>query len=154
MPRTALLAIAAAAAAAVPVAAAASSSTELNTGTVKRGTVVVNAKGYTLYGYTKDSNTSSACTGTCATAWIPLIAHGSIVVKSGSGLKQSLVGRFKRSGNTYQVTYGGHPLYRFSGDAKTGQQNGENKSLAGGHWYVVGRGGKLLKPASALVGGY
>ena len=143
-----------AAAAAVPTVAAASSSTVIGTGKVKAGTVVVNGGRLTLYAFTGDSTNKSTCYGTCAKVWIPLTTKGSVVIKSGSGLSQQLAGKAKRTDGSYQVTYGGHPLYRFTGDTKAGQQNGQNKKLNGGHWFVVGKNGKLIKPGPALVGGY
>ena len=36
-----------------------------------------------------------------------------------------------------QVTYNGHPLYRFSGDQKPGDTNGQGVSAFGGLWYAV-----------------
>jgi predicted lipoprotein with Yx(FWY)xxD motif len=143
-----------AAVAAAPALASAGSSTVLTTGKVKRGTVVVNSRGMTLYAFTRDSRGKSSCYGTCAKVWIPLTTKGSVVVKGGSGLSQKLAGKIKRTNGAYQVTYGGHPLYRFTGDTKPGQQNGENKSLNGGRWYVVSKAGKLLKPRGGLIGSY
>lgn len=143
-----------AAAAVAPAVAIASSSTVINSGKVKRGEVVVNSSGLTLYAFTRDSSTKSNCTGSCAKVWIPLTREGSTVVKSGSKLSQKLVGKVKRTNGTYQVTYGGHPLYHFTGDSKPGQQNGENKNLNGGHWYLVGTSGKFLRPGGGLIGGY
>ena len=52
------------------------------------------------------------------------------------------------------MTYGGHPLYRYKGDTKAGQQNGQNKNQFGARWYVVGKNGKWIKPGGGLVGGY
>lgn len=141
-------------AAAAPAVAVASSSTTISSGKVKAGTVVVNSSGLTLYSFAHDSKNKSTCYGSCAKVWIPLAAKGSVVVKSGSGLSQQLAGKFKRTDGTYQVTYGGHPLYHFTGDTKAGQQNGENKKLNGGRWFVVGKSGKLIKPSSGLIGGY
>jgi predicted lipoprotein with Yx(FWY)xxD motif len=144
---------AAIAAAAAPAVAIASSSTTIGSGKVKAGTVVVNSSGLTLYSFAHDSKNKSTCYGQCAKAWIPLTTKGSVVLKSGSGLSQTLVGKAKRTDGTTQVTYGGHPLYRYTGDTKAGQQNGQNKKQFGGHWYVVGKNGKWIKPAG-LVGGY
>jgi predicted lipoprotein with Yx(FWY)xxD motif len=140
-------------AAAAPAVAVASSSTVISSGKVKAGTVVVTSGGFTLYAFSGDSKNKSTCYGSCAKVWIPLKANGSVLVKSGSGLSQQLAGKFKRTDGSSQVTYGGHPLYRFTGDTKAGQQNGQNKKLNGGHWYVVGKNGKLIKP-SGLIGGY
>jgi predicted lipoprotein with Yx(FWY)xxD motif len=144
---------AALAVAAVPAVALASSSTVISSGKVKAGTVVVTSNGLTLYAFSGDSKNKSTCSGTCTKVWIPLTTKGSVLVKSGSGLNQQLAAKFKRSDGSYQVSYGGHPLYRFSGDTKPGQQNGQNKKLNGGHWYVVSKSGKLIKPLQ-LVGGY
>ena len=36
------------------------------------GPVLANSKGFTLYWYAKDTRMTSACTGSCATAWPPL----------------------------------------------------------------------------------
>jgi predicted lipoprotein with Yx(FWY)xxD motif len=142
-----------AAAAAAPAIAVASSSTTITSGKVKAGTVVTESNGLTLYAFSGDSKNKSTCYGTCAKVWIPLTTKGSVVVKTGSGLNQQLAGKFKRTDGSNQVSYGGHPLYHFTGDTKPGQQNGQNKKLNGGHWYVVGKSGKLIKP-SGLIGGY
>jgi predicted lipoprotein with Yx(FWY)xxD motif len=149
--RLAILAAGIALAAAPAFAAA---STAISSGKVKRGTVVVSKSGLTLYGFTKDSSKSSACNGGCASTWVPWIANGSATVKAGSGLTQSLVGTITRTNGKKQITYGGHPLYHFTGDTKAGQQNGEAQKLNGGNWYVISKAGKFLKPSSGLIGGY
>ena len=43
-----------------------------------------------------------------------------------------------------QVTYDGHPLYRFAGDAKAGQTNGEGSTAFGASWYVLGTNGRKI----------
>ncbi len=119
--------------------ALAATTTVIGTGTVKRGTVVVSKSGLTLYAFSKDSSKKSACTGSCASAWVPWMANGTVTVKPGSGLNQSLVGTITRSGTQKQITYGGHPLYHYVGDKKAGQQNGQDLKQFGGYWYVVGK---------------
>jgi predicted lipoprotein with Yx(FWY)xxD motif len=151
--KTRIALCAAIAVAAAPAVAFAGSSTTIGSGKVKAGTVVVNSSGLTLYSFAHDSKNKSTCYGACAKVWIPLTTKGSVVIKSGSGLSQTLVGTAKRTDGTTQVTYGGHPLYHYKGDTKAGQQNGQNKNQFGGHWYVVGKNGKWIKPAG-LVGGY
>lgn len=140
--------------AATPAVALASSSTVISSGKVKAGTVVVNSSGLTLYSFSHDTKNKSTCYGSCAKTWIPLTTKGSVVVKSGSGLTQTLVGKAKRTDGSTQVTYNGHPLYRYKGDTKAAQQNGQNKKQFGAHWYVVGKNGKWIKPGGGLVGGY
>jgi predicted lipoprotein with Yx(FWY)xxD motif len=151
--KTRIALCAAIAVAAAPAVAFAGSSTTIGSGKVKAGTVVVSSSGLTLYSFAHDSKNKSTCYGACAKVWIPLTTKGSVVIKSGSGLSQTLVGTAKRTDGTTQVTYGGHPLYHYKGDTKAGQQNGQNKNQFGGHWYVVGKNGKWIKPAG-LVGGY
>src|SRR4051794_16188466 len=79
------------------------------------GKILVDSRGRTLYLFTKDSGTKSACSGMCATAWPPLRASGKAI--AGSGAKASLV----RTTADSQVTYNGHPLYGFIKDTKPGQ---------------------------------
>lgn len=133
--------------------AVAVTTTVIGTGKVRAGTVVVSKSGLSLYAFTKDSSTRSNCTGSCASTWVPWLANGSVVVKAGSGLNQALVGKITRSGGQKQITYGGHPLYRYTGDTRAGQQNGQGRNQFGGKWYLVGKRGSLLRP-SGLVGGY
>src|SRR3954452_21510016 len=40
------------------------------------GGILVNAQGHTLYMFSADSGTTSACTGACATPWPPLTTNG------------------------------------------------------------------------------
>jgi predicted lipoprotein with Yx(FWY)xxD motif len=148
------LALVAAALVLAAVPAFAATGVVIGSGKVKAGTVVVSKSGLTLYGFTKDSSRSSSCNGSCASTWIPWIANGSVTVKAGSGLNQSLVRTFKRSNGQKQITYNGHPLYHFVGDSKAGQQNGQAKKLNGGNWYVINKAGKFVKPGSGLIGGY
>jgi predicted lipoprotein with Yx(FWY)xxD motif len=42
------------------------------------------------------------------------------------------------------VTYAGHPLYRFFGDTKRGQTNGEGLKDFGAAWYVLMPSGKKI----------
>ena len=103
------------------------------------GKILVDSKGRTLYLFTKDSGTKSACVGMCATPWPPLLAHGT--PKAGSGAKASLLGTTPRSGGASQVTYNGHPLYTFIKDTSPGDTNGEGVSAFGGSWFAVSPAG-------------
>jgi predicted lipoprotein with Yx(FWY)xxD motif len=42
------------------------------------------------------------------------------------------------------VTYAGHPLYRFVGDTKRGQTNGEGLKDFGAAWYALMPSGKKI----------
>src|SRR5919112_5488702 len=54
------------------------------------GRVLVDGQGRTLYLFSKDSGTCSACSGACATAWPPLSATGNAA--AGAGAQASLIG--------------------------------------------------------------
>jgi len=65
------------------------------------------------------------------------VDHSSGPAKAGSGIKSSLLGTIRRSDNTTQVTYNGHPLYYYAGDSQAGQHNGQGVDAFGAKWYVV-----------------
>jgi predicted lipoprotein with Yx(FWY)xxD motif len=73
----------------------------------------------TLYLFMKDMNGRSACSGTCATYWPPLMNTGKLTV--GPGVKRALVGRTKRADGRLQVTYNKHSLYTFALDKRAGK---------------------------------
>ena len=116
------------------------------------GNILDNSKGQTLYLFKKDSGTTSACTGACASAWPPLRASGKPTV--GQGLNASLVGTTQRSDGKPQVTYNGHPLYTFTGDQNPGDTSGQGVSAFGALWYVVSpAGNQVTGSASSSSGG-
>jgi predicted lipoprotein with Yx(FWY)xxD motif len=95
-------------------------------------TVLTDAKGLTLYSFAPDTSTRSACYGTCATYWPPVIGNPS----AGPGITGRL-GTITRTGGAIQATYDGHPLYTYVGDSAPGQDNGNNLNLNGGLWLIV-----------------
>jgi predicted lipoprotein with Yx(FWY)xxD motif len=88
-----------------------------------------------VYLFEKDMGTTSACTGACAQAWPPVLSTAGPT--AGTGVTSSLIGTTRRDDGTVQVTYAGHPLYRFDGDSASGQTNGEGLQAFGGGWYVL-----------------
>lgn len=119
-----------------PTTGGSSSATAIQTmtATVKgqSQTVLTNAQGMTLYYFTADSATQSACSGSCAQMWPPLLFTGS----GGPTSSTSLAGKLsiQTDANGSQVEYNGHPLYTFSGDTAPGQTNGEGLF---GMWFVA-----------------
>jgi predicted lipoprotein with Yx(FWY)xxD motif len=107
------------------------------------GSIVVDGKGFTLYLFEKDKNRRSACYGQCATYWLPLLTHGEPVARAGA--KQSLLGTTRRANGSRQVTYAGHPLYRFVLDRKAGQANGQGLQEFGGGWDVLSPAGRKVE---------
>ena len=116
------------------------------------GTILVDSKGRTLYLFQKDSGTRSACTGACAASWPPLRDSRKPVV--GSGASASKLTTAPRSDGAPQVVYNGHPLYLFSGDAKTGDTNGQGVTAFGAAWYAVSPAGDMVSGPGSSSGGY
>ena len=100
------------------------------------GKILVDSQGRSLYLFKKDTGTKSTCNGSCAIAWPPFTTSGT--PQAGTGTKASLIATSTRTDGKDQVTYNGHPLYRYSGDSASGQTNGQG---VGGIWYVVGVNG-------------
>jgi predicted lipoprotein with Yx(FWY)xxD motif len=96
--------------------------------------VLTDANGMTLYTFDKDTAgaTTSACTGGCATAWPPLTASGTPTAGPGVTGKLATI-----SGG--QVTWNGHPLYRWMGDHATGDATGDG--IAGFHAAIASGSG-------------
>jgi len=95
-------------------------------------TILTNAQGMTLYYLKPDTATNSACTGTCASNWPPLVSTSSGSPASANALPGTLT--VVTDANGQQVEYNGHPLYRYSGDTAPGQTNGEGIK---GVWFVA-----------------
>ena len=104
------------------------------------GKILVDSQGRTLYLFQRDSGMKSTCTGGCAVDWPPLRATGKPTV--GGGVNPSIVATSARSDGRPQVTYNGHPLYRFSGDQSPNDTNGQGVNAFGGLWYTLSSSGK------------
>lgn len=104
----------------------AASATSVHSG--PNGKYVTDASGRTLYMFSKDTSTTSTCSGACANQWPPYMNNGQ------------------------QVDYKGHPLYYFAGDTASGDTNGEGVNNFGGLWTMVKPDGSALtmsQPSSA-----
>ena len=110
------------------------------------GRIIVDGRGRTLYLFEKDKRGHSACSGACAMYWPPLITHGKPI--AGRGVKTSLLGTIRRANGARQVTYAGHPLYRYLLDTKSGQTNGEGLQDFGGGWDALSPAGKKIERGS------
>jgi predicted lipoprotein with Yx(FWY)xxD motif len=99
----------------------------LKTATIGGVTVLTNARGFTLYWFTPDTATTSNCTGGCVAYWPPVTGTPA----AGPGVTGKL-GTITRPGGATQVTYDGHPLYTYVGDARPRQANGNNLNLNAG----------------------
>lgn len=83
-------------------------------------TVLTTTKGRTLYSLSVEKNGKFICTASCLSVWHPLMVPPG--VRPTGPVK---LGTIERPEGGTQVTYKGRPLYRFGGDSKAGQANGE-----------------------------
>jgi len=93
------------------------------------GSILVTGSGYTLYRYTPDKANDPTCTGSCASAWPPLLVSGGTKSPKGPAGLSSV----KVTGGR-QVTYHGIPLYRYAMDTSPSDTLGQGVE---GTWYVV-----------------
>ncbi|HVT41343.1 MAG TPA: hypothetical protein VHD39_00060 [Acidimicrobiales bacterium] len=99
------------------------------------GTVLTTSGGLTLYRFTEDPAGSSVCSGACAKIWPPFFAAKGARIKGPRGVRGfSLI----KVGSHWQVAFHEVALYRFEGDKKKGQANGQN---IGHVWFAVLKSG-------------
>lgn len=127
------------AAAARPAATSATAS--VATGRTTLGTVLVDGRGRTLYLFEKDKGATSSCYGACASVWPPLTSAKGVAA---GGLPAARLGATKRTDGTTEITYAGHPLYTYAGDAKPGQAHGQGLDQFGAEWYVLAPSGHKI----------
>ena len=117
-----------------------------------KASILVDARGHTLYMYTADSPGVSSCSNDavyhCSKAWPPLLTKGK--PRAGKGAKASLLGTLKRADGALQVQYKGHPLYTDAGAAKFGLVADKKPGDVNGQrfleiWFVLSPAGTALK---------
>jgi predicted lipoprotein with Yx(FWY)xxD motif len=126
-------------------AARAANGTTVAVASTKLGGILVDGDGRTLYAFTKDKGDQSVCSGQCAGTWPALTG----TAMAGTGVQASLLSTSMQANGKSQVTYHGRPLYRFAGDAKSGDTNGQG---VGGVWFTLTAAGTLVKEKP--TGGY
>jgi len=112
-----------------------SNATTIALGSGDVGKFLVGSNQRTLYLFEGDQGSKSTCYGACASTWPP--ATSASAARLGAGLNPSLLATTTRRDGIRQLTYGGHPLYYFSGDPGPGQAKGEGAHAFGADWYVV-----------------
>jgi predicted lipoprotein with Yx(FWY)xxD motif len=121
---------------------------DLKTAATTAGQAVVDAQGMSVYVFTKDTKDAgtSACTGSCAATWPPVLTGSAAPVAEGVTAK---LGTIATPDGKKQLTINGMPLYHFAKDHAAGDIAGQG---VGGLWYLVDPAGDMTKPAA--VGGY
>jgi predicted lipoprotein with Yx(FWY)xxD motif len=96
---------------------------------------LVDTAGLTLYRFDRDGNDPpwSACDTACARIWPPVIVEpeGRLYF---AGVRKTDISVFRRPDGRLQVAVGGHPVYRFSGDAAADETRGHGADEA---WFGV-----------------
>jgi predicted lipoprotein with Yx(FWY)xxD motif len=136
-----------------PAKAGKAASVDLRTTTL--GRILADSRGRTLYEFAKDTGKRSTCRGACAAEWPPLITKGR--PGAGAGVSARKLSTTRRANGARQVTYAGHPLYRFTADTKAGQTNGQGVNAFGARWYAVTASGArvvMVKPLQTPPPGY
>jgi len=118
------------------------------------GTVIVDAKGRTVYVLTADGKTNVPCedsTG-CTKVWPDLpFPSGVTGAAAGPGAQASMLGSMKLSDGETYPTYNGWLMYEFSGDSGPAQGHGEGIQSFGGTWYALNASGALVRPGAAAA---
>jgi len=97
----------------------------ITTSTIAGKTVLVDAKGMTLYTYDKDAGGKVTCVDKCAAAWPPAFAPADAKATGDFTLVETADGK--------QVwAYYGKPLYGWAKDTKPGDATGDG---VGGVWH-------------------
>jgi predicted lipoprotein with Yx(FWY)xxD motif len=116
------------------------------------GNILVSASGRTLYHISAEPKNVVRCTGACAADWPPLLIAAGTKPVAGPGVRASLLGTVKRPDGTLQITYGGLPLYRYSGDKRAGSIKGAGVGgigWLGGAWHAVAPSGAVVTKVNA-----
>lgn len=131
--------------ASVPANAAISTPTRVQLRSTALGKVLATRSGFTLYVFTRDGRNRDRCVnlGGCTGVW-PVLKTSRTPV-AGKGVRASLLGTIRPAHGAKQVTYAGHPLYRYFGDSAPGETDYVGTPEFGGTWYAINAAGKFVK---------
>ncbi|GER91267.1 hypothetical protein KDW_54290 [Dictyobacter vulcani] len=96
----------------------------------KKVKILTDTHGMTLYYFTPDTKTTSACGSGCTGTWPPLLSDAAQPAVTGLSGKLTAV----KDDSGMQVQYNGHFLYTYAADTAAGQTNGQG---VGGKWFVA-----------------
>lgn len=107
------------------------------------GARLVDVNQSSLYRFDNDSADPSrtTCYDQCAETWPPVTVQegGSIYLQH---VSSEVVGAIRRDDGQIQLTVGGWPVYRFSGDDEPGELNGQGSN---GTWFAVSPEGRKVQ---------
>jgi predicted lipoprotein with Yx(FWY)xxD motif len=113
------------------------------------GTVLVDAKGKTVYVLTADGKTNVPCEDSsgCTKIWPDLpFPNGTTSAIAGTGVQSSLLSSMKLSDGETYPTYNKWLMYEYTADTGPAQGHGEGIKSFGGTWYALDAAGNLVTP--------
>jgi predicted lipoprotein with Yx(FWY)xxD motif len=119
------------------------------------GTVLVNGDGKTLYMLTSEKGGTLTCTDDngCTKVWPDTeLPSGTTSPIAGSGIQASMLSTVKGPSGALYITYGGWPLYTYSGDTGPGQARGQGIVSFGGTWEALTPAGTPVTTSSTSGG--
>ena len=106
---------------------------------------LVDAQGRALYVFAQDRlNVSTCVSKACTGVWMPYTVKAA--PRATAGVRRTLVNTVARAGGAKQVTYAGHPLYRYVLDTKAGTTKGQGVVEFGASWFLVAPSGAAIIP--------
>lgn len=127
--------------------AAAIASNTVMTATVPGvGTVLVNGSGRTFYVLSSEHGAQHfTCTDDnhCTDLWPDTggLPAGTMHGIAGTGANASLLGTYTSASGDHYLTYGGWPLYTYTGDTGPGTAKGQGITSFGGTWWTIDAAG-------------
>jgi predicted lipoprotein with Yx(FWY)xxD motif len=110
--------------------------------TAQLGPYLADGNGRALYLLEEDRRGQSTCYEMCAAIWPPLLGGPGRPISADPSVRSDLLGTMARQGGGSQVTYNGHPLYYYLGDARPAQTRGHHVEDSWGEWYLVSPSGE------------
>jgi predicted lipoprotein with Yx(FWY)xxD motif len=109
------------------------------------GKILVDTAGFTVYRFGKDTGKRNTCVASraCSAAWPALTTSGSPT--AGPGVNASLLSTIRLANGSRQVTYAGHPLYRYAATSERAETSYAGIEQFGGKWYAVNSAGRNVK---------
>ena len=111
----------------------------VDTAEVDLGSILVDAEGLSLYGFTNDVDGVPTCNDACADAWPPIIVDDPSML---DGLDPAIFSTAERADGSLQLVAGVWPLYLFAGDGAPGDVNGQG---SGDVWFLATPDGGLIR---------
>ena len=109
---------------------------------------LADSSGAALY-YLEGNSDGSQCDSACQQVWPPVILGSGEEPVAGPGVQQPAVGSMQTSAGSRQLTYHGHPLYRYAGDRGARTTTGNEVKDQWGQWFLMGADGQRAPSATA-----